>query len=88
MQLCTATGETIDASRYGGVQFGYITVEDVSHILTVHASLQPVSQLDRQGIYVTFGDNKVIIRTNPTNNIVAVGLQVRKFNELVDEKDN
>lgn len=71
MQLCTATGETIHATGYGNIQFGHLTVKDVYNKLTLHVSLLSGSKLDRQELYTTFGDYKVIIRKSPIGNIVT-----------------
>lgn len=63
-------------------------IKDVYNITTLCASLRFVSQLNRRVLYVTFGDNKVIIRTSPIGNIVAVKQQFGKSYELLDMIDN
>lgn len=62
-------------------------VEDVYHIPSIHANLLLMSQSDRRGQYVTFGDNKVFIQKSPTGNIVAAWQQIGRSYELVDGTD-
>lgn len=88
MKLHKATEETIAVSGYCNVQLKHITVEDVYYILTLHAWLVPVIQLDRRGLYVTFTDNTLINRTSPMGNIVTAGKQIHRSYELVDGAHN
>lgn len=88
MPLCTATAENIDALGERNVQFRYITVEDIFHIPTFHASLLSVIQFDRRGIKTTLRSNIVRIQTTPKGNIVTTGQQIRKSYELVNETNN
>lgn len=88
IQVRTAIEENIDGLGYRTIQVGKIMVEGDYHILALHVCLLFVSQLDKRGLYITFGDNRVIFRTSPMGKYIALRQQIGKSHGLLDETDH